>query len=166
MCAFGYFKRIYIWKQTGTTQRTHCFVSVLRKELNETHVILWCCSCRAACKEAAGGDRRADMLESLDFISILLADNKIDCSEGGELTTEMKPGALQRESGAACIDTANKSFRCTPRKTQKVNRYMQMIAWLYFKASFNLFPAKFSLSEVLLSFSKGKTGLVYFSHKP
>lgn len=38
---------------------------------------------RSACKEAVGGDRQADMLESLDFISILLADNKIDYSEGG-----------------------------------------------------------------------------------
>jgi len=38
---------------------------------------------RSACKEAVGGDRRADMLESLDFISNLLADNKIDYSEGG-----------------------------------------------------------------------------------
>lgn len=38
---------------------------------------------RSACKETVGGDRQADMLESLDFISILLADNKIDYSEGG-----------------------------------------------------------------------------------
>lgn len=38
---------------------------------------------RAACKEAVGGDMRADMLESLEFISILLADNKIDYSKGG-----------------------------------------------------------------------------------
>lgn len=46
-------------------------------------------SVRAACKEAVGGDRRADMLESLALISILLADSKTTAKEG--VTTYIKP---------------------------------------------------------------------------
>ncbi len=45
-------------------------------------------SVRAACKDAVGGDRRADMLESLDFISILLADSKTTSKEG--VNTDIK----------------------------------------------------------------------------
>lgn len=37
---------------------------------------------RAACKGAVGGDRQADIVESLVFISILLPDNKKDRERG------------------------------------------------------------------------------------